>query len=817
MSAFLDKVAGPDQVDAAGRPTTWKFLNEQEWIVDSIGRDIVEMLAYAKAKKADDRTFTADSVNFKTETNNLTAGAYSFVSVVGGGPALNVKVTLRDYVWSPDNYTVLAGDELKQLGLTPDTVTVPASDFLLKLANAEMPGLIEENERISKALSERPLDAGLHEQAALLMVAFNRQEMCGRFCDNRPNFNRIAVHLALAKALNQNKLGTAGRIADIALESSVCRMTAALDKIHAMQKEPDTPGVATWLRAFEIFSTGDYRLYNAQNHSTVEERQYALFSSFYNNSDSILDYVHKHHEHMPIEWLRLVANITSSVEIGHVVDTVIVPQSLNAYVRDYFAYNKLQPGKDKPAAEVIMAQLNLPAGRCLSAAPACLKVIGWNDLAAFHSRHLLNAASLEYYFYNQLYGVPEEAKESMARSRKLFSGLEQFPFLETKFKLDAAEKAAYYRRSQELVVQHPERVASESWDTVYDNVKEEKVKPELVSETLWFEPVIPMGTGYLFHSRRFIPSFKADLAEMTRMKEQNPYSQALLTQWVLKKYGNHPTSENYLEAFSKILPYVPNARSVAASAATNDPTKYIALLEEAAKKQPYKYFDLGAYCVLNNRPEQAEKFYDLAVKHSTNAVATANHVDWLIRYKFAHGKRAEAEKLAMFAGEVYSERGLESLARYYEMTGQLKKAEQTLIDNAERYEKNGKMPLVAFYVRNAGKDPRYKAECNKTIATTFNGSMKKVVLADFKAPPTEGTLITEDNSSLKGTPLVKGSIVVACNGYLIKSIDQFHVARAIATGDFLTAIVWNGSKYLEARRPVVDGNYFGIGVADYKK
>ncbi len=41
--------------DSRGVPSQWHFLNEQEWIVDSIGRDIAEILEFA-AKKTRQRS-----------------------------------------------------------------------------------------------------------------------------------------------------------------------------------------------------------------------------------------------------------------------------------------------------------------------------------------------------------------------------------------------------------------------------------------------------------------------------------------------------------------------------------------------------------------------------------------------------------------------------------------------------------------------------------------------------------------------------------------------------------------------------------------
>ncbi len=810
--------SAPVALTATGRPVAWKFQNEQEWIVDTVGRDIAEILAYASAHKKSDSKFSTDKVEFKTETIDLHAGVYNYTySLPSAKASADYKFTLKDYIWNPDSYEPLAAKIITQLALAPDSMSKPPQGFLLKLANADMGILIEENQRISTALSSRPLDAGLHEQAALLVTAFDRQDMAGRFCDVRQNLNRLATHLTLAKALNKGQLGVVGKLADIALECSACRMTVAMDKMAAMKKTSTEADVAAWLRAHEIFATGDYRIFDSKNHTAMEEQLYALYSALYNQDGSIMVYVEEHYPKLPVEWRRLVGNTNCSVQSGHVVLNGIVGAEVNAYLADYAKYIKPRPDKEITEPAVKLEQLNLPPARCASqTAGEGLQVLAWNNVAAFHARHILNAINMEYNFYQKMYGDKERAKAFLAQVQKDFSKLDQYPFVETRFALEPAQKAEFFRRAQEMVVNHPERVTAESWNLVNDCVKHSETKPPLVSEGLWFDPVVPMGTAFDFQSRKLLTNYKDDLVELTRLKTLCPYTKSLVTEWVLKKYGKNATADDYLKAYGNLIDYVPSTRAVAADAAIKEPDKYIAIQAEAAKKQPFRYFDLGSYCVLHNRPEQAAKFFEEGVKTSRDDVLTANKCDWLIRYKFDHGQKEEAEKLAMFAGEVYSSAGLESQARYYERVGEIKKAEETLRANAARYEDGGQSPLAAFLIRHANKDLRYKAESDKLVAEIFPEGLQKVQLGDFNTPPTDGVLITAGDKLWPESLLVKDAVIVAVNGYRVHSKPQFHVARNMPNSEFLTAIAWDGKHYIEIHKPIVNGNFFGVSIADYK-
>ncbi|HEY9677675.1 MAG TPA: hypothetical protein V6C76_06685 [Drouetiella sp.] len=188
----------------AAATKSWKFHNEQEWIVDSIGRDIAEMLVYAKYHGDSKVQLTADAIQFKTTCLDKTTNKYKFEFIDPDTKSnLDYEFTLKDYVWSSQNYVPFAEKIISALGLKADDSTTAPSDYLKNLSNASMSALLQENDRISKALSATPLDASLHEQAALLQGTFDLIEFAGAHSDTRPPLNRMAAHISIAEALDK--------------------------------------------------------------------------------------------------------------------------------------------------------------------------------------------------------------------------------------------------------------------------------------------------------------------------------------------------------------------------------------------------------------------------------------------------------------------------------------------------------------------------------------------------------------------------------------------------------------------------------------
>ncbi|MBS1997220.1 MAG: hypothetical protein JSS86_12960 [Cyanobacteria bacterium SZAS LIN-2] len=800
------------QRKAAGKPVNWQYENEQQWLVSSITSDIAEMLCFAKFKDRKDPVFAAGEVEVVANTLDLNAGSYE-IAVIDAPAKIKTssKLSITDYIWSTKTYEPFTRSLLDELALSAGTVSAAPEGFIATLANGDMEALISENERVSKELTERPLDAGLHEQAAMLLTKFNIEEVAGRYTEDRPQLSRGCAHLTIARALQKGSLGTLGQLAEVSLELMSVRDGMVIKRLAALEEELKDPIAKSWVRAMQIRATHDIRLFDEKNHTDVEESQYVMRFANDRSPDKMIEYVGKLKKKPSMLLLRILSTNNGSVEGGHMLMSQVVPAELNFFVVDFKAYKKQAPAD--PAA--LMEELNRTPKRCLSTSAdgkSTLNVISWDDIAAFHCRHILSATCNEYSFLEYMYGVPEEAKQSLERTKKLLANVYLRPLAMLAFRVEHEDKTYTIKGCREIMENYPQLVTSVCWGQAIANAKEAKSPESAVPAEKWFDPALPMGTAYFFHSRSEFPNYKKDLATLTKLREYCPYFYELDQAWAEAKFGPHPNDEQYAEAFEPILPFSLQALQVVATGAIPNPEKFLPLEERAAAMEPAVNFNLGAYCVLHNRPEQAAKYFEKAIESSDNSVMASNQADWLIKYRLAHGQKDKAKELADFCGEVYSQMGLESLAAYQELTGDLAAAEQTHKNVIERYD--SKTAYLGFLLRNAEKDKRYAQESSVLLKEFYPQGMKKVSLASFTAAPTDGVLVTDEDMFADTSPLKKGVVMVALNGYKIDNMKQLYVARELTKNDKINVIYWDGKKYAETVKQLVHDHMLRIQISE---
>src|SRR5262249_37273188 len=163
---------------------------------------------------------------------------------------LSVRMALEPHLWAPDAYANLVRATIDSLGLQPqdgaeddsslpETLLVPRVDVIDGL-----------NVRISHRLSEAPLDAQAHEDAALLLGVFALREASGGFQDTRAVLSRMASHLALAEGLKGAR--PRGRVAFLGravLSCLVGRTREAQDAVDALRGQATTESERAWVRA----------------------------------------------------------------------------------------------------------------------------------------------------------------------------------------------------------------------------------------------------------------------------------------------------------------------------------------------------------------------------------------------------------------------------------------------------------------------------------------------------------------------------------------------------------------------------------------
>lgn len=801
---------------ADGKPTFWRWRDEQEWIVDTIGKDIAEMLVYAKYHNDPSVKVSAGSLKFQTSTVDSKTSKYKFqLTLPGQTEAISHEFVLNGYIWSPATYQPFVKQLLETLKLTADPTSTTPDNYLKILSDADMAELFAENDRISKALSEKPLDPSLHEQAALLQATFDMLELAGNYSDTRAPLNRMSAHLAIAETLNgSNSLTLSGKIADIALESMSCRDGVAVSKNDDLAKLQTDEIAKSWLRALNIRSSGDYRIFDEKKQTQLEASQFGMRYANLLTADKTLDYASAHKCTPPIRWMRIAMCGEGSVASGHAVDSQIIPAELAAFYDDYKLYNK-QP----ISPQSLVSKLNKTSTRCLITDNGTYKlvVLSWGDVAAYHARHVLNAVAQAYKFYEYSYGVKEMAEATLKKSTELLGNMTLFPMVLMDVKRDREHKELnnkFDEGMEKLFVEHPELIQGYPW--VYTKYLGKNSYPPVVLQTqpeLWFSPYCPMGTAYYFAHRLALDNCKPDLAELTRLRTLCPLDEGICWKWIEKKYGKDPTSAQLREGYGKLVDYDLHAMRYCSYGDYDDPAKYEETMTKIAVIEPDNNFDLAYYFAQHNMPEKASKYYQLAVDNAQDAVGMANKSSWIVRYLFEKGEKEKALSIAKNAAEVYSMGGLCCLADLYDRMGELAKAEQLYKDANERYDNDAS--LVGFYFRHSDKNKNYASESTRLMKKDFPAGLQHIEFAKLSSPPKVGVKILGGEKYTDSLGLLKDYIIVGLNDYKTDNLKQYHIVRKMSLDPSIKATFWNGKAYKQVVVKTVLGNQLGLTLADY--
>lgn len=800
--------------------THWKYQSEQQWIVDSIGRDIAEMLVFAKYHGDSSVQQKPDSLNFKTTTVDAKLNKYQFqVTLPKTTVPLIYEFVLDRYAWSPATYQPFVQKLIGVLQLKSDATSATPDNFFKILTDANMSDFYKENTRISTALSKAPLDAGLHQQAALLQATFDMLELAGNFSDTRAPLNRICAHLAIAQTLTPNaELNVAGKIADIALESMACRDGVAVSKNDDLAKSQKDPIVLSFLRGLKIRSTGDFRSFDESKQTPLEASQFGMRYANALSSSKAIDYIEAHHCTPQLRWMRIAMAGRGSVGSGHQLDAQIFPKELKDFMDDYEAFNNDTIKSQTQCVD----ELNKTSTRCLQSVNGEVRLLplSWGDIAAYHARHIAWAAYREYYFNEHMYGVPEFAASSLKRAETTLFGLNILPLIYIEVPIDDKHtdtNKKFFSGMDNLTIDRPQIIPAYAWIAARFVGEKAKSKVKLqIEPEQWFVPPVPMGTAYYYSHRLSLNTYKPDLAELTRLHTLCPMDESLCVMYAKKKYGEKPNGEQMIQAYGPLADYNFVAMENIANAEYSHPEKYEAQLEKLAKLAPGKYFTLGDYCAQHNESEKAARFYQLGWDNADDHVLASNDSFWLVNYYFDHNQKDKAIEVANDAAGVYSYNGLHCLAMLYERMGEFGKAEKVLVDSKERYEDDE--GLTAFYIRNKDKDKTYAEKAEPLIKKAFPNGLEKVDVTQLKAPPTVGVIITSYGPYPERLGFAKGQIVVALDGYRINTREQSQIIRQLTLNQDMKYVVWDGKQYKEiVGIALKDDRRLGIYFDNYPK
>jgi tetratricopeptide (TPR) repeat protein len=662
----------------------------------------------------------------------------------------------------------------------------------------------QQNTRISSALTSHPLDAQLHQQAALLLSLFALRESAACFNDLRPALNRISAHLAIASAINgKAEYGAPGKLAEIALMTMGGHEAEAVRRIDSLMSSfssdsATNDSVRSWLRALKIRATHDYRIADLKKASALERLEYGRALADDVGSDYLTEYLQKNKpEGNAIDWLRIGSRGVSTVESGHIYTEPAVQAEFQSFAQDFKLFKNKSIGSSTDANEA----LDLAPDRCLIADQIPrLQVISWADVAAFHARHILDSWFQKYYFEEKHWGVHEDAQNFAKYVDKTFSKLKLYPlFLACRLWVDVKtgtpEQTAAYK---ELMDASPQEINSTLWHRILLTSANAGALPKVDS---WFTPRFLYGTAFDFNSRNWEQDPDVSMAELDRLKSESPYDSALLRNWAGTKYPHDTfTSAQIKEAYGVQAEVNVAAMEMVAWASRSNPATYAELMEKVAEYKPDKYFELGDFYVEHKQFDKAKIAYEAGVKLGRDDVLKSNSCSWLVNYYYDHGRKDEALRLATFAADVYSSSGLTTMAKLCERMGKFSEAEKYFLAIQERY--NDSFGLCLFYRRHAdNKD--YKQKGDVLEKNIFPEGLKKVDITNIKEAPDTGILITVGGDLTEKYGLKVKEIIVAVNGIQVKTREQYHYMLNASPGTKMQFVVWNGNAYrtLEADLP----------------
>lgn len=142
-----------------------------------------------------------------------------------------------------------------------------------------------------------------------------------------------------------------------------------------------------------------------------------------------------------------------------------------------------------------------------------------------------------------------------------------------------------------------------------------------------------------------------------------------------------------------------------------------------------------------------------------------------------NGSKDDALRIAKFAAEVYSYRGLEAAAQLMEQLGDFAKAAEYYSAINERYEDDG--PLNAYFMRNKDRDKAIAAQFDATVKKAFPKGLNKALVSEFTGPPVAGVSFTSESPQTKQFGIKVGDVIVALDGYRVDTFPQYKFVRGL--------------------------------------
>jgi hypothetical protein len=778
----------------SGAPRT-----EHEWLVGAVVRDLSELIWKAAGRLDGGGRL---SVRVVQEDPRRPRAAVTLVDPQGSVLQSGVIETTH-FVWSPRDYQSWATVLLRSGGVVPsDSPGDDGSRLLEALLEPTAAVLHRESEEVSESLGRDLRVASRHEDAAAVVGAFALRDAAGEFADTRDLLSRMAAHLAMARALRPGEPpGVTGAVAEAVLLVLAGRQAEGMTAIAAIADDARLaePARSAWAAALRLRATEDWRQAPA-GQSLLERREhYRALVNGYDPTHADRRQAGKMADEVP-DWARISLQ---RMERG--------PQAHRhlggALHREQEELRAVwEASRSEPFDLANAEALDAVADGCLEEADGQrrVRVLQWGDWASTFQRHAAMLAYKEQVLWTHIQDSAAAADREWAEAREQLGALRLFPLIEQRRARTAQEYTSAMTRAVALVTAHPEQVTFQNWVALQKPAHFAPHFPGVPSSDAWFVG-FPAGTTIdgRFRLERLASLRTADLATIEALRALSPYDGGVIGQLIVHKHPEVRTAADIGRESGERRLYDPLIMHwMAKCCVDTDPALFREVVARLCPLDPERCMVVADQLADRQTDEAAALAYQGAADHGIAEGLVAEQ-GWLTRYYYERGEEARALKLARAAAATGTTEGLETLGRLLERMGRLQEARAVLESVKERDGASDALTQFLYRRGPAGHDAFVES-----TREYFPDGLEAVTVADLHEPPGDGLLVGEDHENLQKGGIGIGNVIVAVDGFRVRSVIQYHLVRGLEVGPETDLIVWNGSAYRDVRvatpRRIVD-------------
>lgn len=733
----------------------WRWPQQPEWVVHEVLRHIASWTLTEEERPP-------------TLAVRRTSGAPGHgrieANLTGASNPLALTIEPAAHLWDPAAFVEAA---TRIFGDAPMEAGEPVADVGGLLLVSDGPSLLKADALLFAELSARPRDPRIHEQAALLWAAHALRESARGRTDPTPFFNGVTAHLAVSRALGPSRAPSPdAEIASIVLDVLLLRQTEALKRLEALKASSPDTATAAWANALRIRITHDPRFTGPKPvASRLEKLEYLIALGESRQDCNIVIPTARAWGVTPAaDWGRDALRCFDEEYVKGVGDPFLLQAKEAANMA---GVSGTSPEEVAAALNALSRTNTHQPGRAGAIVPAIVR-------AEAGLRHLADA----YEFV--LSGVMRRAIDPAgfaAQTAGLRALLPQDPFLELapnrREPRTVPVRPDTCDRIGKLIKDRPDFLAKEDWRLVSSCTAHEAVRGVWKEE---WQDVAVRGTGIAAPGPWYAgppvgtPEYEEALA-------QAPWNLAQAHAAANRRAKGIASAADVMAVYSKVLEYDANAIQVVLREETIPPDEFKRLAERACALEADSCATSARRLMVLGHVDEGLALGRRALEQARDDITLSNNMSLYVSILQERGQLAEAMKVARRMGAVYSEVGLQTLAKAHERVGDFTQAARVYGQITERYDRNDEED--EFYIRHAhrhGAAP-FQAQTEEALKRRFPKGLRKTTLEEAARINTPMSLNDRSlyTNRLRDLGLSPRDSFVAVDGFVVETAEQYGI------------------------------------------